>query len=306
MMSDDSSDQQHDKPSNEAILDHRDDESPEDFMLLLERYKEVQENLDRFEPNSQSSREEIIDETFFDVPLNNDGKPEDKIDAEIRHLEMVFGTTTPGNSQGGLALYPYIDNAIHCNPPSTFPKTHPTSAHFDYLEGVYADGSATFRDHSAADRDNDALQDHPDSTKTNYVDTTKNYQQYNPSGPQNIPTTYKEGGEKPFFGIFEPFRIKTPPKKVRTLSELNRIDLVARGLTEPEANTLRASKISPAGTNKRARKRSKSKPKKFARESARLEEEETTTKKSIKNRFPSDVQGKLMDDFEKIDDDENR
>ena len=152
--------------SNEGIKEQDDDE---DFKQLLEQYKLIQEQLDELGPGRQhrSLVDEIIDDSFVDVPLDNvtpAEKPQDDLDAEIRKLELDFSQT----------------NSLNDEMPSSYLQI--------------------------------------------------------PAISQFIPTTYNEHNyesnakEQELSGVFEPFKIKPAQKKVRTLSELNRMDLASRGL----------------------------------------------------------------------------
>ena len=92
-----------------------------------------------------------------------------------------------------------------------------------------------------------------------------------PSISQTIPTTYGNSeqnydnysNEQPFFGLFEPFKIKASLNKVRTLSELSQIDLASRGLSNDNSGM---SKTSDSQSKSVGKAKTKRKPSKSARQ----------------------------------------
>ena len=119
-----------------------------------------------------------------------------------------------------------------------------------------------------------------DFTQTNSITTEINlgYLQGIPTISQSIPTTYESNeqnydsyaNEQPFFGGFEPFKIKPSPKKVRTLSELNEIDLAARGLiSDNDGQSKVANNLSkPKGKSKTRRRPNRSARQRMKRKAA--------------------------------------
>ena len=131
-------------------------EEDDDFEFLLEKYKHLQEQLDELGPGAQRSHslaDELIDDTFVDIPLDDlpsGAQEKENLDDKVSQLEQDFNETT---------------------------QKLELSENF-----------------SGTDEGND-------------------------------------GGEY-ISRKFSPFTIKARAKKVRTLSELNKMDLVARGIDQ--------------------------------------------------------------------------
>lgn len=202
----------------------------EDFKILLEEYKHIQEQLDELSPGPKHGRslvDDIIDDTFVDVPLDdvrNANKPPDNIDAEIRKLELNLVANTQTSSE----------NAMH------------------------------------------------------YANT--GYPQVISTLSQNIPTTY--GGpaaEQPYSGAFEPFKIQPAPKKVRSLSELNRIDMATRGL--PVEDDVPSKVTTDARSKTKGRSKARRRPSKGLRQ--RIKRKDGSSDRSGSKVSSSDIYDEL-------------
>ncbi|XP_028397201.1 zinc finger C3H1 domain-containing protein-like [Dendronephthya gigantea] len=198
------------EPNEDFNEPMNDENENEDFKVLLEEYKHIQEKLDELGPGPKHGRslvDDIIDDTFVDVPLDDvrtTSKPSDNLDAEIRELELEL--TWQANTQTTSENTTQFDNA-------SYPQVISTLS-------------------------------------------------------QNIPTTY--GGpstEQPYSGVFEPFKIQSAPKKVRSLSELNRIDMATRGL--PVENDVPAKVTTNARSKAKGRSKGKRRPSKGLRQRVR-------------------------------------
>ena len=118
-------------------------------------------------------------------------------------------------------------------------------------------------------------------SQTNSIGAEMNYEDQVHSGQsvasisQSIPTIYENNehnydvcaNEQPFFGLFEPFKIKPTLNKVRTLSELNQMDLASRGVVIE--NTGKSNDQSkPKGRTKAKRRPNKSARQRMKRKAA--------------------------------------
>lgn len=200
-------------------MDEQNDDG--DFKRLLEQYKHIQEQLDglEFRPKHRSLVDDVIDDSFVDVPLDDVGnseKPQDNLDTEIRKLELDFNQTKS------------IDTEISSGDP----------VQLDYMK--YLQSIPTISQ----------------SIPTTYVNDENNYNNY--------------GLEQPFFGIFEPFQIKPVQKKVRSLSELNEIDMASRGLVGDRDGQAKVTngRSKPKGKNKASRRPNKSIRRRMKRKAA--------------------------------------
>jgi hypothetical protein len=111
-----------------------------------------------------------------------------------------------------------------------------------------------------------------------YLQSIPTISQSIPTISQSIPTTYVNdennynnyGLEQPFFGIFEPFQIKPVQKKVRSLSELNEIDMASRGLVGDRDGQAKVTngRSKPKGKNKASRRPNKSIRRRMKRKAA--------------------------------------